>query len=94
MNESEKGPLSFLFIIPITSGRGEWPFPSQLRENLFQNSVRVKGLFSKKVQKDSFLFATTNSSEHGCGKKVISNVLGVFLFPKPNLFQLVARCQL
>ena len=76
MSDGEKGPLSFLYVIPINSGRGEWPFPRQLQENLFQNSLRVKGLFSKNMHKESFLFATSNASEHGCGKKVISNVLG------------------
>ena len=88
MSEGDKGPLSFLFIIPIKDGKGEWPFPNQLRENLFQNSVRVKGLYSTKEHKDSFLFAISNASEHGCGKKVITNVLGIFHFPTPKLFQL------
>ena len=88
MSDGDKKPLSFLFIIPIKEGRGMWPFPSQLKENLFQNSVRVKGLYSSKEHTKSYLFATSNASEHGCGKKVITNVLGIFHFPKPKLFQL------
>ena len=85
---SEKGPLSFLFIIPISDGTGDWIFPSQLRENLFQNSVGVKGLYSSKAYKDSFLFATSNASDHLHGTKTINNVLGVFNFSKPKSFQL------
>ena len=86
---SDKGPLSFLFIIPIIDGRGSWPFPSQLKENLFQNSVRVRGLYSTKPFKDSFLFSISNASEHmACGKKVMTNVLGVFNFAKAKQFQL------
>ena len=88
MNDTSKGPLSFLFVIPIKDGKGEWPFPSQLRENLFQNFVKVKGLYSSKDYKEKYLFTTSNASEHGIGKKVITNVLGVFNFPKPNHFQL------
>ena len=87
---SDKGPLSFLFVIPITDGRGSWPFPSQLRENLFQNSVRVRGLYSTKQFKDSFLFTISNASEHmACGKKVITNVLGIFNFAKQTSFKLM-----
>ena len=80
--------MSFLYIIQIKEGKGFMNFPSQLREHLFQNSVRVKGLFSKKPYKDSYLFATSNISEHSVGKKVITNVLAIFNFAKPNYFQL------
>ena len=82
--------LSFLFVIPIREGRGQWAFPKQLKENLFQNSVRVRGLYTKeKAYPDKFLFAISNVSEHsGLGKSVITNVLAIFNFPKCNLFQL------
>ena len=56
--------LSFLFIIPIKDGRGSWTFPKQLKENLFQNSDRVRGLYSKEKIADSYLFAISNVSEH------------------------------
>ena len=88
MNKICESQLSFLYIVPISEGRGIWPFPAQLRENLFQNSVRVKGLYSTKAFKGSYIFATSNASEHGVGKKVITNVLGIFNFEKPKTFQL------
>ena len=88
MSGCGQNPLSFLYIIPIEEGKGEYPFPHQLRENLFQNSVRVKGLFSKKAYKDKHLFAISNASEHGVGKKVIKNVLSIFTFSKENSFHL------
>ena len=82
--------LSFLFVIPIENGKGTWPFPKQLRGNLFQNSVRVRGLYTKdRAYPNDSLFAISNVSEHsGLGKSVITNVLGVFHFSKPKLFQL------
>ena len=87
MSENE---LSFLFIIPIESGFGSWPFPKQLRENLYQNSVRVRGLYSKdKAYQDEFLFVLSNVSQHSSrhSKSVITNVLAIFSFSKPKLFQ-------
>ena len=86
--------LAFLFVIPIKGGVGTWPFPSQLKENLFKNSVKVKGLYSTTAHKNkdghvAHLFAICNASQHmACGKKVITNVLGVFNFEKDHLFQL------
>ena len=88
MNAGSQNPLSFLYIIPLENGRGTWQFPSQLRQNLFQNFVRVKGLFSKKSYGNSYNFVISNASEHMDGKKTINNVLGVFNHSKENLFQL------
>ena len=82
-----RDPVSFLFIIPIASGQGEWPFPSQLKEHLFQNFVRVRGLYSNKAYRDSRLFTITNASEHGFGRRVITNVLSVFEFKKAKEFK-------
>ena len=88
MSSNEHTPLSFLYILQISQGKATKTFPSQLKENLFKNSVRVKGLFSKKAYNDSYMYAISNASEHNVGKKVITNVLGVFNFSKPNTFQL------
>ena len=86
MNESD---VSFLFVIPIENGMGSWNFPKQLRQHLYKNSVRVRGLYTKDKAYPKYLFSISNVSEHaGQGKSVITNVLGVFTFHKPDLFQI------
>ena len=57
---NDKSPFSFLYMIELTQEKGSWSFPTRLKEHLFQNPVRVKGLFSKKVYKDF-------TSESNCG---------------------------
>ena len=88
MAEITEPYISILLKVPINNGRGEWNFPSQLHLNLYQNTVHVRGLFSKTTFPNQHLFVTTNASEHGMGKKVIRNILGVFEFKIPNLYQL------
>ena len=39
--------ISIFLKVPINNGRGEWEFPSQLQQNLFQNTVHVRGLYSE-----------------------------------------------
>ena len=91
---NDNSPLAFLFVIPIKGGVEIWSFPSQLNENLFENSVKVKGFYSTTAHKNkedghvAHLFAICNASQHmACGKKVITNVLGVFNFEKDHLLQ-------
>ena len=87
MAEISEPCISILLKVPINNGRGEWNFPSQLHLNLYQNTVHVKGLFSKTAFQNQHIFVTTNASEHGIGNKVIRNILGVFEFKIPNLYQ-------
>ena len=79
--------ISIFLKVPINNGRGEWEFPSQLQQNLFQNTVHVRGLYSESAYPNKQLFVTTNTSEHGRGQKVIRNILGVFEFKRPKLYQ-------
>ena len=80
--------ISIFLKIPINNGKGEWKFPSQLQLNLYQNTVNVRGLYSKTAFPNQYHFVTTNASEHGMGQKVIRNILGIFEFKIPNLYQL------
>ena len=87
MSEIHEPWVSIFLKVPINDGRGAWKFPNQLQINLFQNLVRVRGLYSKTAFTNQHIFVTTNASEHGSGQKVIRNILGVFEFKKPNLYQ-------
>ena len=78
--------MSFMFKIKIDAGKGTFAFPTQLRQDLFENFVRIRGLYSEKLQEE-YVFVLSNLSEHGRHKSVIRNVLGVFKFKIAKLFQ-------
>ena len=77
--------MSFMFKIKIDGGKGSFEFPAQLRQDLFQNFVRIRGLYSEKTQKE-YVFVLSNLSEHGRHKSVIRNILGTFNFKWAKLF--------
>ncbi len=80
-------PDSLILKIDINDGVGESPFPSySLREDLFQNSIRVVGLYCEKGPMKETNFVISNSSEHGVSRKVIKNILGIFTFSAPKTF--------
>ena len=78
--------MSFMFKIKIEGGKGHFEFPKQLRQDLYQNFVRIRGLYSEKINHD-YVFVFSNLSEHGSHKSVIRNILATFNFPKHKLFQ-------
>ena len=66
--------MSFMFKIKIEGGKGHFEFPKQLRQHLYQNFVRIRGLYSEKINHD-YVFVLSNLSEHGSHKSVIRNIL-------------------
>ena len=55
--------MSFMFKIKLESGRGSFAFPEQLRPHLFQNFVRIRGMYSKTAHKD-YVFIVSNLRDH------------------------------
>ena len=51
--------MSFMFKIKLESGRGLFAFPEQLLPHLFQNFVRIRGMYSKTAHKD-YVFIVSN----------------------------------
>ena len=78
--------MSFMFKVKIEQEKGSFEFPSQLRQDLFQNFVRIRGLYSAKTHKE-YVFVLSNLSEHGRHKSVIRNILGTFNFGWPKTFK-------
>ena len=62
-------PDSLILKIDITDGVGQNPFPSySLREDLFQNSIRIVGLYCENGPLDQPHFIISNSSDHGVNR--------------------------
>ena len=62
-------PDSLILKIDLIDGVGTNPFPSySLREDLFQNSIRVVGLYCKEGPLHISQFLVCNASEHGVNR--------------------------
>ena len=73
---------SLVLKVDIHEGCGKYIFPSyKLKDDLFINKINAAGLFCRLGPVKLTLFVTSNCSEHGFGRKVITNILGVFTFP-------------
>ncbi len=60
---------SLILKIDINQGVGESPFPSYaLKKGLFQNSIRVVGLYCDAGPLKETNFVISNSSEHGVNR--------------------------
>ena len=78
--------MSFMFKIKIENGKGHFAFPTQLRQELFQNFVRIRGVYSETAL-SQYIYVLSNLSEHGSHKSVIRNILAVLNFPSNKLYQ-------
>lgn len=86
MHQINEPYFSILLKVPIVAGMGEWAFPYQLKNNLFSNFIRVRGLKSQTALAEE-CFVISNASEHGIRQHIIKNILGVFEFKKPRTYQ-------
>ena len=66
--------------------KGHFAFPTQLRQELFQNFVRIRGVYSETAL-SQYIYVLSNFSEHGSHKSVIRNILAVLNFPSNKLYQ-------
>ena len=73
-------PESLILKIDIENGMGQVPFPSySLREDLFQNSIRLIGMYCEEGDLGQPQFVVSNASQHGNNRYNFCNALSEFL---------------
>ena len=69
-------PESLTLKIDIENGMGQVPFPSySLREDLFQNSIRLIGMYCEEGDLSQPHFVVSNASQHGNNRYIFCNTM-------------------